>query len=122
MATLKELKTFSDARGNLSVLEAPEIPFEIKRIFYIYGVDRSERGGHRHRKTCQALICLKGSCVVENHDGTRKDSFVLDHPKKCLILEPRDWHILHHFTEGAILLVLASEFFDEHDYLYEPYP
>src|SRR5208283_3562581 len=111
MAKLINLKTFSDKRGNLTVIEKI-IPFEIKRIFYIYGVDDSVRGGHRHHKTKQAAICLKGNCVVSNNDGNIKEDFYLDEPSKCLLIEPADWHNMHHFTEDAILMVLASEYFD----------
>jgi dTDP-4-dehydrorhamnose 3,5-epimerase-like enzyme len=120
MAKLIDLKTFSDKRGNLTVIEKI-IPFDIKRIFYIYGVDDSVRGGHRHHKTIQAAICLKGSCVVSNNDGSIKENFHLDEPSKCLILEPRDWHIMREFTKDAILMVLASEYFDPNDYIYEEY-
>ena len=68
MAQLINLKTFTDKRGNLTVIEKV-IPFDIKRIFYIYGVDSSVRGGHRHHKTIQAAISLKGSCTIYNNDG-----------------------------------------------------
>lgn len=101
MAQLINLKTFTDARGNLTVIEKV-IPFDIKRIFYIYGVDESVRGGHRHHKTIQAAICLQGSCTIENDDGTRKDRFVLDSPDKCLVLMPKDWHEMMNFSKDAI--------------------
>jgi dTDP-4-dehydrorhamnose 3,5-epimerase-like enzyme len=120
MAKLLDLKTFSDSRGNLTVIEKV-IPFEIKRIFYIYGVDDSLRGGHRHHRTIQAAICLKGSCIVSNNDAGKREVFHLDQPSKCLILKPDDWHTMHHFTEDAILMVLASEYFDPDDYIYEEY-
>lgn len=120
MAHLLNLKTFSDPRGHLTVIEKI-LPFDIKRIFYIYGVDDSVRGGHRHHKTIQAAICIKGSCVIANNNGKETESFVLDEPEKCLILEPEDWHEMHSFTPDAILLVLASEFFTESDYIYEKY-
>lgn len=120
MAYIINLKTFNDARGNLTVIEK-EIPFSIKRIFYIYGVDDSIRGGHRHHKTIQAAICLHGSCIVSNNDGKTKNDFELNHPLKCLILEPNDWHTMHHFSPDAVLLVIASEPFDKNDYIYEPY-
>jgi hypothetical protein len=120
MAKLLDLKTFSDKRGNLTVIEKI-IPFEIKRIFYIYGVDDSVRGGHRHHKTVQAAICLQGSCIVSNNNGVRKEEFNLDMPSKCLILGPADWHTMHHFTQDAILMVLASEYFDPEDYIFEEY-
>ena len=67
MAKLLSLKTLTDKRGNLTVIEK-EIPFNIKRIFYIYGVDGSRRGGHRHHKTIQAAVCIQGSCKIFNND------------------------------------------------------
>ena len=120
MASIIDLKTFTDKRGNLTVIEKV-IPFDIKRIFYIYGVDDSIRGGHRHHKTVQAAICIKGSCSISNNNGNKKDVYVLNQPNKCLILEPADWHTMHNFTSDAILMVLASEYFDEKDYIFEPY-
>lgn len=120
MAHLMDLKTFTDKRGNLTVIEKI-IPFEIKRIFYIYGVDESKRGGHRHKKTIQAAICLKGSCHIYNSDGTTENNYILDQPNKCLILEPMDWHTMDNFTSDAILMVLASEYFNQDDYIFEPY-
>ncbi len=121
MAKLINLKTFCDQRGNLTVIEKV-VPFEIKRIFYIYGVDSSVRGKHRHKKTIQAAICIKGKCTIWNNDGRKKEEFVLDTPDKCLILEPSDWHKMYNFSPDAILMVLASEFFDYNDYIFEEYP
>jgi len=120
MAHLIDLTTFADKRGNLTVIEKT-IPFGIKRIFYIYGVDDSVRGGHRHKKTIQAAICIKGHCHIRNDDGEQKKEFILDNPGKCLILEPKDWHIMDNFSPDAILMVLASEYFDQNDYIFEPY-
>ncbi len=120
MAYLIDLKTFTDKRGNLTVIEKT-IPFDIRRIFYIYGVDSSVRGGHRHKKTIQAAICIQGSCHINNNDGNASSEFVLDKPNKCLILEPKDWHTMDNFTPNAILMVLASEYFDQNDYIFEPY-
>ncbi len=120
MASLLCLKTFTDKRGNLTVIEKV-IPFDIKRIFYIYGVDNSVRGGHRHKKTIQAAICLKGSCRIFNDNNIKQEEFLLDSPDKCLLLMPEDWHKMYDFTPDAILMVLASEFYDENDYIFEPY-
>ncbi len=120
MAYLTDLKSFTDKRGNLTVIEKT-IPFDIKRIFYIYGVDSSSRGGHRHKTTVQAAICIQGSCLINNHDGKRTASFQLDRPDKCLIIEPTDWHTMDQFSTDAILMVLASEHFDQNDYIFEPY-
>ncbi|MEO1655671.1 MAG: FdtA/QdtA family cupin domain-containing protein, partial [Bacteroidota bacterium] len=94
MAQLINLKTFTDARGSLTVIEKV-IPFAIKRIFYIYGVDDSERGGHRHQKTIQAAICLAGSCRVYCHSGRDESELLLDSPAKCLLLYPEDWHKMY---------------------------
>ena len=120
MAELISLKTFVDDRGNLTVIEKV-IPFDIKRIFYIYNVDDSTRGGHRHHETIQACICLKGKCDIECDDGSLKEVFELYTPSKCLILHPKDWHKMYNFTPDAILMVLASCEFDSKDYIYEPY-
>ena len=120
MSHFIDLKTFTDNRGNLTVIEKV-IPFEIKRIFYIYGVDNSTRGGHRHNKTSQAAICLQGSCEIFCNNNIETCIFKLDSPHKCLILNPEDWHTMSKFSEDAILMVLASEFFDPDDYIYEPY-
>ncbi len=120
MAYIIDLKTFTDKRGNLTVIERT-IPFDIRRIFYIYGVDSSKRGGHRHKTTVQAAICLQGSCRIYNHDGREEQFFHLTAPNQCLILKTQDWHTMDQFTPDAILMVLASEFFDQDDYIFEPY-
>lgn len=120
MASLINLKTFTDQRGNLTVVEKV-FPFDIKRVFYIYGVDNSIRGGHRHHVTRQAAVCLKGSCVIFNDDSKNSVEYTLDEPYKCLILEPSDWHKMHSFSPDAILMVFASEYFNEEDYIFEPY-
>lgn len=120
MAQILDLKTFTDKRGNLTVIEKI-IPFDIKRIFYIYGVDESVRGGHRHHLTKQAAICLKGACHIYNNNGRKEEDFILDRPDKCLLIEPEDWHTMKHFTPDAILMVLASHYYDAGDYIFEPY-
>ena len=122
MAYIINLSTFRDSRGSLTIAEK-KIPFSIQRVYYILDVpDSVTRGGHRHKKNIQALICIKGSCVISSKDGYKKNEFLLDRPEKCLILETKDWHTMHSFTEEAILLVLASEPFDENDYIDKPYP
>ncbi len=119
MAYIIELPTFSDKRGKLTVIEKV-LPFEIKRVYYIYET-KDKRGGHRHKKNTQALICLNGSCEIYINDGFKKETVKLDKPSKCLILEPKDWHTMDNFTDGAILLVLASEYYDINDYIDEEY-
>lgn len=120
MAHIINLQTFKDSRGILTVLDKV-VNFEIKRLFYIYSVDESDRGGHRHHETFQAAICIKGSCKITNNNGAITEEFNLNSPEICLILEPKDWHIMHDFSPDAILLVLASTAFDPKDYIYEPY-
>ena len=120
MANLIDLKTHTDQRGNLTVIEKV-LPFDIKRIFYIYGVDTSIRGGHRHIKTYQAAICIQGSCRINNSNLKQSSHYLLDHPSKCLIIDPEDWHTMDQFTPNTILMVLASEYYDAKDYIYKPY-
>jgi dTDP-4-dehydrorhamnose 3,5-epimerase-like enzyme len=120
MAYMIDLKTFADKRGNLTVIENV-LPFEIRRVFYIYGVDGSSRGGHRHHKTIQAAICIKGRCKIRNNDGTQEKVYLLKDPTQCLVLEQKDWHEMFEFSKNAILMVLASENFDEKDYIFERY-
>ena len=120
MAYLIDLETHTDCRGNLTVIENV-LPFSIERVFYIYGVDKSERGGHRHHKTIQAAVCIQGDCKIFNNDGKSKHVFHLDSPSKCVLLEPDDWHKMYEFSDNAILMVLASEKFDQDDYIFENY-
>jgi len=120
MPELVLLNTFKDNRGSLTVIEK-NIPFEVKRIFYIYDVDDSVRGKHRHQKTIQAAVCISGSCVISNDNGEVQTEFLLDSPDKCLILYPEDYHFMYQFSKDAILLVMASEYFNSDDYIYEPY-
>jgi dTDP-4-dehydrorhamnose 3,5-epimerase-like enzyme len=123
MAHIITLNTHTDNRGSLTVLEdGIDVDFEIKRFFYIYNVnEKSVRAGHRHHKNKQALICVKGSCIIFVNDGSKKEQFTLDSATKCLILDPADWHTMHDFTRDAILLILASEHYDVTDYIDEEY-
>ena len=120
MAHIINLKTFKDTRGILTVLDRV-VDFEIKRLFYIYGVDNSARGGHRHHETIQAAICIQGRCTIINDDGDTVEHIELDKPSICLILETKDWHVMTNFSSDAILLVLASTNFDASDYIFTPY-
>jgi dTDP-4-dehydrorhamnose 3,5-epimerase-like enzyme len=119
MAKIIELPTHSDERGSLTVIEKC-LPFEIKRLYYIYDAV-GKRGGHKHQKTCQALISVKGSCDIFVDDGNVKNTYILDKPNKCLLLNPEDWHSMLNFTSDCVLLVLASEYFDKNDYIEEEY-
>lgn len=121
MAKLYELETFSSDKGNLTVFENI-IPGTIQRIFYIYQAGMNPRAGHRHHQAWNALICLSGSCRVYNDNGREEQTFRLDNPRQCLVLEPEDWHTMDEFTDDAILLVVSNELYDKSDYIYEPYP
>ncbi|MCX6155652.1 MAG: FdtA/QdtA family cupin domain-containing protein [Candidatus Kapabacteria bacterium] len=122
MAKLIDLKTYTDSRGSLTVLEKV-LPFEIKRIYYIYDIPSTDkvRAGHRHIRNIQALICLKGYCEIHNNSGKVTEIINLDSPDKCLILNPEDWHTMQNFSSDAILLVAASEYYDKSDYIDEEY-
>ena len=122
MAQFINLKTFTDVRGNLTVIEKV-IPFDIKRVFYIYGVDDSVRGRHRHKNTRQAAVALQGQCEIHNQSAIKDpvESFQLNSPSKCLIINPEDYHWMDNFSKDCILMVFASEYFDAGDYIYEPY-
>ena len=113
MAELIRLKTFADSRGALTVLQN-EIPFQPLRTYYIYGVPSPDivRGGHRHHKATQALICIHGSCEIYVHNGIEETCFTLNKADQCLILQPEDWHTMQKFTQDAILLVFASTPYD----------
>jgi len=121
MANEITMQTFKDDRGSLTVVEKI-LPFEIKRVYYIYNLQKLSRGRHRHKKNIQALICIRGSCRIYCHNGEEEKEFVvLDSPDKGLIVEPRDWHEMVFATKDSILLVLASEYFDADDYIDEIY-
>ncbi len=118
MAQCISLPRHSSERGNLTVFERvlPGLP---KRIFYITNADGFSRGGHRHHRAWQALICLQGQVdvVVETHESTTR--YTLADPVECLVLEPGDWHVMEHFRHSAIVLVVSNEYYDEQDYSYE---
>jgi hypothetical protein len=115
MAYTIELQTITDSRGSLTVIEKV-LPFEIKRVYYVYNVPRdASRGGHGHRRSKSALICQKGSCVVKvNSSG--EQLFALDRPDLCLVILPLEWHEITDFAEGTLLLVLSSEYYGPTDY------
>lgn len=117
--TLLKLPTFSDGRGELSVLD-DTLPFPMERIYWIYGSDGKTRGGHRHLKTRQALVAVHGSVSVHMDDGLHAEDILLESPDQCLLVDPKDWHTMT-FTEGSVLLVIASHSFDRNDYVDEGY-
>ena len=113
------LPKISDPRGNLSFIEGGQhIPFDIKRVYYLYDVPGGAyRGSHAHKQLHQFIIALSGSFDVELDDGENKEKFHLNRPYIGLYICPMMWRQLDNFSSGAVCMVLASENFDEEDYI-----
>ena len=122
MAEKVKLQSFKDSRGCLTVIER-NVPFKIKRVYYIYNVENAIRGEHRHHKTIQAAVCISGSCVISCQSASNESfkHFELSDPNEMLIIKPEDYHTMSDFSEDAVLLVLASEYYDSKDYIHEKY-
>lgn len=108
-----------DTRGQLVALEEKkEIPFDIKRVYYIYDtLEGVRRGFHAHKELKQLMICVHGSCKVLLDDGKDKEIVVLDEPYKGIFIQSNMWREMYDFSSDAVLLVLASEVYDESDYI-----
>lgn len=108
-----------DSRGNLIALEAGiDVPFEIKRVYYVFDTTPGTlRGCHAHRDLKQLLICVSGACTLVCEDSQGRGEFYLDWPNKGLLVEGLVWREMKDFSKGAVLLVLASEHYDEFDYI-----
>lgn len=120
MPKLIKLPTFeTPGQGHLTVLEGL-LAFTVRRVYYIYKA-QGQRGGHRHKKTIQALVCVAGSCKIYCHNGQKAEDFCLNSPDRLLLLDPEDWHTMSEFSSNAVLLVLASEPYDREDYIDEAY-
>jgi dTDP-4-dehydrorhamnose 3,5-epimerase-like enzyme len=115
---LIDIRKFTDNRGYLSVIEGGlDIPFEIKRIYYLYMVPEVARGAHAHKELQQLLVATSGSVEVIMDDGTNKKSFVLDKPWNGLLIPPGLWRDLEKFSNDAVVMCLASEKYDANDYI-----
>lgn len=112
-------KHHSDRKGNITVVANKEdIPFEVRRTYYLYDVPGGEsRGGHAHRELSQLIIAASGSFTVTLDDGKVKRTFVLNRPYQGLYIVPGIWRTLDDFSTGAVCLVLASHGYDEADYI-----
>lgn len=117
---LTDLKVHFGKGGKLVAVESKKtIPFAIKRIYYIYDVEFGRRRGlHSHKKLNQVLICVNGSLKVCVKSPTETKDIVLDSPNKGLFIGNAVWREMYDFSEGAVLLVLASEFYDPDDYIH----
>lgn len=116
---LKKFKVLGDERGQLVALEGEkDIPFDIKRVFYIYGTqDGVSRGNHSHYKTQQFLIAVNGSCKVTLDNGTTKKTYSLDAPNLGLFQDALIWGTMHDFSEDCVLMVLANAYYASNDYI-----
>ena len=113
-----DIRRYSDNRGYLSVVEEQlDVPFDIKRIYYLYMVPEVARGAHAHKALQQLLIAISGSVDVIMDDGTDKKIFHLDKPWKGLLVAPGLWRDLENFSSGAVCMVLASEVYQKEDYI-----
>lgn len=109
-----------EPRGNLSVIESDVIPFEIKRVYYLYDVPAgAERGGHAHKNLKQFLIALSGSFDVVLNDGQNQQLITLNKPYEGLLINQGIWRELNNFSSGSVCLVIASAVYDEGDYIHE---
>jgi len=116
---LFDFKVLGDERGSLIALEEnKEIPFDIKRVFYIYNTqDGVPRGNHSHYKTKQFLVAVSGSCKVTLDNGKEKETFILDRPNIGLFQDAMIWGVMHDFSSDCVLMVLANDFYRAEDYI-----
>jgi hypothetical protein len=116
-----DLPKIVDPRGNLTVAEGLDmVPFDIKRVYWVYDVPGGEsRGGHAHRRLRQLVVALSGSFTVTLDNGSERQTVLLNHPWQGLFIDTNTWRTLDDFSSGAVCLVLASEHYDEDDYIYD---
>lgn len=114
-----DLPDLGDERGGLSVIEGGiTIPFMPKRIYYIYGTDSSvSRGFHAHKELEQMAVCVSGTCEMLLDDGVYRETVHMNSPKQVVMIPPMIWHEMHNFSKDCVLLVLASDHYNESDYI-----
>ncbi len=119
LGQLIEFNIFGDDRGSLvSFEENNNVPFDIKRVYYIYGTDTEvTRGKHAHKNLKQLAICVSGSCTFTLDDGQSKESYDLNSPNHGLLIEGAIWREMSSFSEDCVLMVLADSYYDESDYI-----
>lgn len=121
MEILKKIKlsSFEDYRGDLVAIEENmDLPFSIRRIYYMFNLKPNEpRGFHAHKKTQQLAICLRGSCTMLIDNGHEKTKIEMKDPKNGVLIDRMVWHEMHNFSSDCLLLLLASELYDENDYI-----
>ena len=111
--------SLGDDRGSLVALESQQsIPFDIKRVYYIFGTQQGvARGFHAHKQLKQVAVCVTGRCRMVLDDGNQREEVWLDSATKGILIEEMVWREMHDFSEDCVLLVLASEHYDESDYI-----
>jgi dTDP-4-dehydrorhamnose 3,5-epimerase-like enzyme len=115
---LIDIPKIHEIRGNLSVIEGNTIPFEMKRVYYLYDVPSgAERGGHAHKKLQQFMVALSGSFDVVLNDGIEQKIITLNKPNVGLLIVNGIWRELQNFSSGSVCMVLASDVFQEEDYI-----
>jgi len=114
-----EMPRFTDERGSLSVVESHiHVPFDVRRVYYLYDIPAGQvRAAHGHRRLQQLMIAVSGSFEIELDDGFDRRRVRLDRPDRGLYIAPAMWRELDGFSGGAVCVVLASELYDEADYL-----
>jgi len=118
-ACLHEIPAHEDSRGSLIAIEGMRtLPFPISRAYYIYNtIPGIRRGAHAHKELKQIMISVSGSCKILVDDGREKNDFVLDSPHTGLFVGPGNWREMYDFSPDCVLLVLASEYYTESDYI-----
>lgn len=108
-----------NASGALTFLEGErDVPFPIRRVYYIYDVlPGGRRGFHAHKNLEQYLICVSGSCKILLEDASGRQTVALERPREGLYIAPHVWHEMYDFAPGTVLLALASDYYDENDYI-----
>ena len=102
----------------MSVESRRTIPFEINRVYYIFGTNKGiSRGFHAHKNLKQLAVCVSGKCRFELDNGFERESVWLDSPSSGLVIGDMIWREMHDFSADCVLMVLASEYYDEHDYI-----
>lgn len=115
---LLDIPKITNTEGAIAVVEKDSIPFEIKRVYYLFDVpSTAKRGGHAHKDLNQVLIAISGSFDVVLKDGISEKIVTLNKPDKGLLINKNIWRELDNFSSGAVCLVLASAVFDEDDYI-----
>lgn len=111
-------QTLPSPKGQLSIVEGDDLPFPIRRAYYLHGLTSdARRGSHAHRHLQQIVICVHGGFTIELDDGLEKTRFRLDDPRRGLYVPPMYWRDLDDFTEGCVCLVLASLPFAATEYI-----